>query len=506
MGAQRGGGRRQPDRGGGSTTRLSICIVAACLAGFFPGCAPERGASDVPIGSRDAPGYVLFSPLLSATTYLIDKRGRAVRAWRSEVPPGASVYLLDNGHLLRCGRQPGVPVFNGGGEGGRIQEFTWDGDLVWDFVLASGDRLQHHDIEPLPNGNVLLIAWERKSAAEAVAAGRRPDRVGEAGLRPDMILEVRPQPPRGGTVVWEWHLWDHLIQEHDRRARNYGSVAEHPERVDINGGERAAPLTTALLERLRSLGYLAGPPATPDRFADFTHGNAIAHHAGLDQIALSVNTFNEIWIIDHGTTTDEAAGHGGGRAGRGGDLLYRWGNPGAYGRGTAAHRKFFGQHDVRWIPDDRTGAGHLLVFNNGSGRPRGDYSSVMEIAPPVDAAGRYTLAAGGRYGPEEPAWEYTAPDRASFFAEFISGAQRLPGGNTLICDGPRGRFFEVTPNGSTVWEYLNPYSGDAPNPHGDPPFSVFFATHIPPDHPGLRGREPMPLDPQPPRSRGNAVP
>ena len=108
-------------------------------------------------------GYVLFSPLLSGVTYLIDNDGQVVHTWESDYAPGVSVYLLDNSHLLRAGREPEVPVFSIGGHGGRIQEFTWDGDLVWDFKLANEQRLMHHDIEPLPNGNVLAIAWERKS-------------------------------------------------------------------------------------------------------------------------------------------------------------------------------------------------------------------------------------------------------------------------------------------------------------------------------------------------------
>lgn len=474
---------------------LSLFLTAGVLA-----CASERsGAFDAGSPHAESWGYVLFAPLLSTTTFLIDRQGQVIRTWESDFPPGTAAYLLDNGHLLRSARQPDVPVFNAGGEGGRIQEFTWEGELVWDFVFASRDRLQHHDIEPLANGNVLLVAWERKSFDEAIDAGRRPDRLGQAGLWPDAVFEVRPRRPMAGEVVWEWHLWDHLIQDHDPRRRNYGRVADHPELVDVNGNGRAEPLTDEQLQRLRALGYIGGGTSVPDRDADFTHVNSIAYDPRLDQIALSVFGYNEIWIIDHGTTTREAAGHGGGRSGRGGDLLYRWGNPRTYRRGTVAQQRLFGQHDARWVPAGRPGGGNLMVFDNGIGRPAGRYSSVIEIVPPVDAQGRYTLGADGRYGPPEPAWEYPGPDGSPFFADFVSGAQRLPGGTTLICSGPQGRFFEVLPDGSIVWEYDNPYSGNAPNPHGDPPRSVFRAVHVPPDHPGLAGRDLAPLQPQPRR-------
>jgi hypothetical protein len=236
------------------------------------------------------------------------------------------------------------------------------------------------------------------------------------------------------------------------------------------------------------LGYLSAGTTATDIDADFAHTNSVAHNPRLDQIALSVWTFNEIWILDHSTTTEEAAGHTGGRGGKGGDLLYRWGNPIAYGRGTIEHQQLFGQHDAQWIPEGHPGAGNMMVFDNGSGRPAGRYSSVVEIKPPVDADGIYSMGAGGRFGPEKPVWQYVAPDKRSFFADFISGAHRLANGNTFICSGPRGRFFEVTASGDIVWEYKNPYSGDAPNPAGDPPYSVFRATHIPPDHPALVNR------------------
>ncbi len=466
------------------------------------GSGAARGAAPAGAPARDAAaGYVLFAPLLSTTTYLIDREGRVVHVWESAFPPGVSAYLLGGGRLLRCGRQPDAAFSGAGGEGGRLQEIGWDGSLLWDYQFASDTRLQHHDIEPLPNGDVLLVAWERKSREQALAAGRRPDLVGPAGLWPDCVFEVRPERPRGGTVVWEWHLWDHLVQDHDRTRENYGIVSDHSELVDVNGGRAPASVTDELRQRLRALGYLARGATAPDMEADFAHTNSVAYDSRLDQIVMSVSQFNEIWIIDHGTTTLEAAGHRGGRAGRGGDVLYRWGNPQAYGRGTPAHQRLFGQHDARWVPDGYPGAGHLTVFDNGAGRPGADRSFVLEIAPPVDAQGRYARGRGGRFGPEGPVWEYPANAAASFFAEFISGAQRLPDGNTLVCDGPHGRFFEVTPDGITVWEYENPFSGDAPNPNGDPPFSVFWASHVPADHPGLAGRSVAPLDPQPSRAR-----
>ena len=199
--------------------------------------------------------------------------------------------------------------------------------------------------------------------------------------------------------------------------------------------------------------------------------NAVAYNADLDQVALSSPNFSEIWIIDHSTTTAEARGHTGGRWGKGGDILYRWGNPRAYRGGTADDRRLFFQHNIQWIPRGCPGEGHLLVFNNGGGRKPQEYSSVDEIVPPIDKDGNYIRMGGGHFGPAEPLWSYTAPDKKDFFSWFISGAQRLPSGNTLINAGAYGLVFEVTPEGETVWKFANPFKptgGAPPNPNGAP--------------------------------------
>jgi len=449
-------------------------------------------------------GYVLFSPLLSGVTYLIDNDGQVVHTWESDYAPGVSVYLLDNGHLLRAGREPEVPVFSIGGHGGRIQEFTWDGELVWDFKLANEQRLMHHDIEPLPNGNVLAIAWERKSPAEVLRVGRRPDAIPEAGLWPDMLLELEPVRPDGARIVWEWHAWDHLVQDHDSNLDGYGDPSEHPELINLHGDGERTEFPAEELERLKALGYMAADTSSQDLLSDYLHTNSIAYNAALDQIALSTPRFHEIWILDHSTTTEEAAGHSGGRFSKGGDLLYRWGNPKTYGRGDESARQLFGQHDVRWIPESWPGGGHLLVFNNDPSSPEGNYSAVVEIAPPIDSEGRYVFPASGPWGPAEPTWTYEAPDKTSFYSDFISGAHRLANGNTMICSGAQGRFMEVTPAGKIVWEYWSPYSGNVRNPDGSHPhfvagnsYAVFRATKYAPDAAALAGRDLQPLDPQP---------
>jgi hypothetical protein len=424
-------------------------------------------------------GYTLISPLKSNTTYLIDMQGKVVRKWKTDCTPAHAAYVLENGNLLRPGALggPGGPKgknnFAGAGAGGRVQEFTWDGELVWDYRLSNDKQLPHHDITRLPNGNILMIVWDRKIKQEAIDAGRRPDLIGEY-LLPDSILEVQKTGKTTGKVVWEWHLWDHLIQDHDKAKANYGDVAEHPERVDINFLGNVMDVMVKSkdsADKLKSIGYVGSPKAQKQRVnPDWTHTNCVAYNADLDQIVLSIHEFSEIWIIDHSTTTAEAAAHKGGKSGKGGDLLYRWGNPRAYRAGTHKDQKLFAQHHAHWIPKGHPGEGHLLVFNNGSRRPDGNYSSVDELVLPVDAQGRYAYKPGTAYGPEKAVWSYTAPKKTDFFAFFISGAQRLPNGNTLVCSGPDGTLFEVTPEKETVWKYVNPTKGGkGPGGFGFPP-------------------------------------
>lgn len=207
--------------------------LLACLGVAGAGCGPVPEGGGLSAGERVTSdgGYVLFAPLLSTVTYRVDRQGRAVHTWESELAPGVAVYLLDNGHLLRAGRHPGVP-FLAPGQGGRLQEFTWQGELVWDWVAADEGMVQHHDIDPLPSGHVLMLVWESKSREEAVRAGRRPELVGPGGLWPEAVLEVEPQPPGGGRVVWEWHLWDHLIQDHDPERANYAVAAPNTRTSD----------------------------------------------------------------------------------------------------------------------------------------------------------------------------------------------------------------------------------------------------------------------------------
>jgi len=398
-------------------------------------------------------GYTLYSPMMSTETFLINNSGEVVHSWNSTNKPALSVYLLENGNILRTAFPGYNPRFWGGGIGGRVEMFDWNGTRAWSFEYTTNQHCLHHDVRMLPNGNILMIAWEFKSAADAISKGRNPNIIPQGGLWPDHLIEVQPSNGSGGIIVWEWHLWDHLIQDFDPTKENYGVVRDHPELVDINYGGRI--------------------------LSDWTHINSVDYNPAYDQILLSVLLFDEIWIIDHSTTSEEAAGHTGGRYGKGGDLLYRWGNPLTYRTGSESDRKLFNQHDAGWIKPGLPGSGNLLIFNNGLDRPGEDYSSVEEIVPPMENDGVYSRPAGSAYGPAESIWNYTAENPADFSAANLGGAQRLPNGNTLICNGPRGQFFEVTVEKEVVWEYGN----QIPDPIDS---HVFKIRRYGPEYPGLK--------------------
>jgi hypothetical protein len=427
--------------------------------------------------TRTWEGYTLFAPKHNTATYLINNDGQIVHSWNgSKYEPGQSVYLLDNGHLLRSCMTKG-PLSTGGGEGGRIEEYDWDGNLVWQFDYSTATYMQHHDIRPLPNGNILVLAVEKKTLAELLAAGfnpakYQPDVTSKGYLLPEFVVEVVPTRPQGGTIVWEWHVWDHLIQDFDATKNNYGVVGDHPELIDVDGDGKQLP-------------------------SFWNHANGVNYNSSLDQIILSIRGNSEIWIIDHNTTTAEAQGHSGGKRGNGGDLLYRWGNPICYKAGTSIDQKLLQQHDAQWIAADCPGAGNIICFNNGLGR---NYSTIDEFTPPVDGEGNYSRASGSAFGPSGFTWSYAANPPTDLYSEAISGAQRLPNGNTLIDDGVHGTFVEVTRAGETVWKYVNPVvltgplnQGDAipddPARAGEKMNGVFRVQRYPLTYAGLEGKD-----------------
>ena len=397
-------------------------------------------------GDQTLYGFNLIYPHNQPHVYLLDNCGRIVHRWEDDdsFRPGNTAYLLEDGKLIKTKRPASVagnPIWAGGG-GATVEIRDWDNTLLWSFTLNDSTHRLHHDIEPMPNGNILMIVWEKKSLEEVVAAGRDTSNIPDGELWPDYIIEVKPIGTDSAEIVWEWHVWDHLIQDFDSTKANFGIVSDHPERVDINWD-------------------------TSEGIADWMHTNAIDYESDLDQIVLSVPTFNEIWIIDHSTSAEEAASHTGGFSGVGGDLMYRWGNPLAYKAGDSADQTLFYQHDIHWADLELDGShphkGKLVVFNNRVGE---DYSTVNIFNPVFDTyEWEYTMT-GNRWGPEFFDWTYQTPDSTTMYSSGLSSVQLLPNENTFICVGRKGYSFEINPAGEVVWEYITPLINGNPVSQG----------------------------------------
>lgn len=389
-------------------------------------------------------GYNMIYPHNQPNVYLLNNCGEIVHVWEDDADyrPGNTAYLMPNGNLIKTKRGAAVasdPIWAGGG-GDIVEIRDWDNNLLWSFSLNTEFERLHHDIAITDEGNILMIVWEKKTDAEAIQAGRDPNNLPDGELWPDKIIEVDPSTDE---IVWEWRVWDHLIQDFDPTKDNYGVVEDHPELIDVNYD-------------------------TSDGDADWLHSNALDFHADNDQVIMSVPTFSEVWVIDHSTSTQEAAGSTGGLGGVGGDLMYRFGNPAAYRKGTADDQLLFYQHDIHWIDDFiepvDPNFNKLAVFNNRAGE---DFSTANVFTAPFDMYDWTYFQDNGLWGPTEFDVTLTHPNPQMMYSTGLSSIQYLPNGNYLLSSGRFGYSFELTPENEIVWEYVTPLNGGQPATQGD---------------------------------------
>ncbi len=394
-------------------------------------------------------GYNLLYPHNQPHVYLLDNCGEIVHVWEGEpdTRPGNTAYLLEDGRLIKSSRPASVandPIWAGGG-GATIEIRDWDNTLLWSFTQNDTQKRLHHDFTVIEKNGTLsiaMIAWELKTEMEAWNVGRDTTTTVDNKMWPDYILEINPA---NDEVIWEWHAWDHLIQDIDPTRPNYGVISDNPQRIDIN--------------------YDFG-----NGVADWMHSNALDYDPVNDMLVLCVPTFHEIWVIDHTTSTAQAAGNVGGNGGRGGDLLYRWGNPAAYKAGDETDQKLFYPHDAHWINDHLQSVdphfGKLAVFNNRVGE---DYSTFNIINSGFDMYDWDFPFNGQTYDPVSfDVTEQHPIDSTLMWSTGLSSFQVLPNGNYLIEVGRFGYAFEMTSDTKEiVWEYKTPINGGAFATQGD---------------------------------------
>lgn len=357
--------------------------------------------------------YLLVNDASDNRVYLMSKEnGKILHEWNiPEAGIGNDAELLETGQLLASLKDPNA-VFDLGGYGGRMQIINPDHSIAWDYTYSSEDYISHHDIEMLPNGNVMLIAWQKKTKEEAEAAGYLNFEDLDDYLLYESLIEINPD---NNEIVWEWHAWDHLIQDLDDTKLFYGNVNENPQLIDINYNHKAE--------------------------GNFMHANGFDYDHENDLVYVSINFYSEVWVIDHSTSTEEASSNSGGNYNKGGDLVYRFGNPSVY-KNDIGERLFFNNHFPNILENNELGKGNVLIYVNNH-KDGLEQSTVYELKIP-------SLELFPNQD-NEPSivWSYTDSE---LYSPIVSGAVRLTNGNTLITEGRYG-YWEVTEDGELVWEF-----------------------------------------------------
>jgi len=401
-------------------------------------------------------GFALYNPQGSNTTYLIDENENIAHTWNMSSECNYTVVLKKNGNLIR-GTKVNTNVFSNGNiaaGGGRVEEVAPDGTIVWEYTYASSDYVSHHDLT-LIGDNVLLTAYEKKTASELNAAGYNN---ATSQKWPTHFIELEPDGMGGANIVWEWHIWDHLCQDIDPSLPNYVSnISDHPELIDIN--------------------MIQGGGGPGGGGGDWFHVNGVDYNEELDQIVFSSRFASEIYIIDHSTSTAEAASHSGGNSGMGGDILYRWGNPSNYG--ISANQVIPNAvHDSRWIPNDgRPNGGFLQIFNNSGGG--NGQSTIDGIETPWDSLlQKYTRVSGQAFEPIS----YSTRYMCQYSAGGQSASDRMSNGNIFVNasggQGGAGVMYEVDPNGNIIWGPYNAQSQKAFRYECDYPGIIALQSYI----------------------------
>jgi len=417
-----------------------FCIAVALLL-ISTTAFGQRGISLNTPESFD--GYTLCTASQAGTTYLINNCGEIVNEWESTFPDNYC-RLTKEGHLIFI-------------QNNTIIEKSWDDNILNTIQPASEGLLITYEVMKLDNGNFLAAARRFVSHSVFEDLGWDPDRPIPA--RFDGVVELSPT----GQVVWEWNIMNHTIQNRDPNASNFGISSNHPELVDIN--------------QIESYDW---------QYAESFMINGIDYNPDLDQILISVRKINEVMIIDHSTTTEEAKGGTGGNSGKGGRILYRWGNPKNYGQGNESDRILYFQHNPNWIQYGEH-KDKIIMFNNGLSRnvpgfP--SYSSVHIIDPPINENGTYDLSNNQPYAPDEADVTIDlATTGTDFYSGYTSGAQVLPNGNIYITVGGPSQFLEVDTEGDLVWDYSLAFSS-----------YIFRSERYAPDFPGFADKNLIPKE------------
>jgi hypothetical protein len=377
-------------------------------------------------------GFTIFPAKVTGEATLIDMNGNVVKQWNgiSGFPP----KILPGGDLI--GYVGTRPMHQ---DSTALVQVDWNGNIVWKFDKAEEIKdpdkppywsaRQHHDFQregnpvgyyapgldpKVQNGNTLVLA--HKDVANP--------RISNRMLDDDYIYEVTWE----GKIVWEWLASDHFDEMgFDEAAKN--TIYRNPSWNSMRGSADWA--------HINSMSVLG-----PNKFYD--QGDQRFHP---DNIIVDGRQINIIWIIDK----------------KSGKIVWKVGPDYTLTPELRKLGQIIGQHHAHMIPKGLPGAGNILVFDNGGAAGYGSPNpgSVNGVGNAIRAGSRVlefdpiTLEVVWQYPPN--AGGFADP---TFFSHYISSAQRLPNGNTLIDEGADGRIFEVTREHEIVWEYVSPFFAD----------------------------------------------
>jgi hypothetical protein len=410
-------------------------------------------------------GYTLFSFMLDKPSFLIDNKGYVMRRWEDDYIAGQNQVITPDGFLLKSINLEN-PKFPTAGLGGGIHKFDFEGNIVRELVYDGDTWSTHHDVKQMANGNIMVIAWDLIDVDHMIDLGMDPIEAiqfNDTGITAERIIEFNLE---SGDKVWEWSVLDHLVQNIDPSKANYKeSVADNPHLIDINYVAYSQD------------GWVAG--------YDWLHANAVEYIPDHDVIVISIHNMNELWFIDKSTTTAEAATNTGGTYGKGGDLLYRFGNPAAHqfpGKTYENDRLMYLQHDPTDISNLPSHGGNILVFNNGQESVGRDFTSIDEIYIDFNTVLNSSDISTYDTNPDSIVWSYinTAD---MYFSSDTGSAMRLNNGNTFVNWGNRGFFSEFDTDKNEVWKWV--YSNDDDDVNEGVPF--FRAYKYPTNYTGFDG-------------------
>ncbi len=369
-------------------------------------------------------GFTVLSPLGTQAAIVIDMNGKVVKKWDGyNSSAGGPARILPGGYVVgaegaNAPRQESLALVQRDFDGKEMWRFdhnqqiqTRDGKMVWALR-------QHHDWqrEDFPAGYYSPEATPSLEGSKTLVLTHInhvvPEVVPDVTLSDDRLIEVTWD----GKVDWEWLASDHIDEFHfDQDARD--AIAS---REGVNAARGAFDWL-----HVNSATYVG-----PNHW--FDEGD---QRFAPNNVIISSRQASFIAVI-----------------GRDGHIVWQLGPDFSVSPELRAIRQIIGQHNAHFIPKGLPGAGNVMVFDNGGGS---GYGRPNPVAPKGQNIFSRPTSRVLEIDPVslKLVWSYTSP---TFFATNISGAQRLPNGNTMVTEGPDGRLFEVTRDGDIVWEYIFP--------------------------------------------------